>query len=143
MLWKRSVGALHFAIVLVATDDNRHEGDLSVILSVNNTRLCRMSFCYINANVFGLPPYMTMLISRNQTDRTHDRGLFNRCFKQCTPQSFCLSAVCGIATSNEFKTVLAISHDAQIAYDKTYDSGFRNSCGRSSVASKSTGMSTC
>ena len=31
------------------------------------------------------------------------------------------------AMANEFKTVLAIKHDAQIAYDETYDAGFRNS----------------
>src|SRR5271165_5122333 len=30
LLWKRSFDDLHFTIVLVATDDNRHEGDLSV-----------------------------------------------------------------------------------------------------------------
>ncbi len=35
LLWKRSVDDLHFTIVLIATDDNRHEGDLSVALSVN------------------------------------------------------------------------------------------------------------
>ena len=127
MLWNRSVDNRNFTMVLIATDDNRYEGDLSVILSVDNIRLCRMSFCYLNANVFGLTSYMTMLISRNQTDRTPSRDLFNQCFKQNAPQFFCLAAVCGIAMTNEFETVLAIKHDAQIAYDRTFDSGFRNS----------------
>ena len=68
LLWKRSFDDLHFAIVLIATDDNRHEGDLSVALSVNGVRLCRMSFCYLNANIFGPSSHMTMLISRNQTE---------------------------------------------------------------------------
>ena len=68
LLWKRSFDDLHFTIVLIATDDNRHEGDLSVVLSVNGVRLCRMSFCYLNANIFGLSSHMTMLISRNQTE---------------------------------------------------------------------------
>ena len=54
LLWERSVDNLHFTIVLVATEDNRHEGDLSVILSVDNIRLCRMSFCYLNARILGL-----------------------------------------------------------------------------------------
>ena len=54
VLWERSVDNLHFTIVLVATEDNRHEGDLSVILSVDNIRLCRMSFCYFNARIFGV-----------------------------------------------------------------------------------------
>ena len=69
VLWERSVDNLHFTIVLVATEDNRHEGDLSVILSVDNIRLCRMSFCYLNAHIFGLTSHKTMLVSRNQTDR--------------------------------------------------------------------------
>jgi uncharacterized protein VirK/YbjX len=127
MLWEQSVDDLKFTIVLVATEDNRHEGDLSVILSVNGTRLCRMSFCYLNPNIFGLTSHMTMLISRNQTDRTPVRDSFDQCFKQNTPQLFCLAAVCGIALSNEFKTVLAIKHDSQIAYEETFEPGFRNS----------------
>ncbi len=127
LLWQRSFDDLRFTIVLIATEDNRHEGDLSVILSVNGIRLCRMSFCYLNAGNFGLSPYMTMLISRNQTDRTSFRDLFDRCFKQNTPQLFCLSAVCGIAMTNEFKTVFAIKHDAQANYVESHESGFRNS----------------
>ena len=127
LLWNRSVDNRNFTMVLIATDDNRYEGDLSVILLVDNIRLCRMSFCYLNANVFGLTSNMTMLISRNQTDRTPSRDLFNQCFKQNAPQFFCLAAVCGIAMTNEFETVLAIKHDAQIVYDRTFDSGFRNS----------------
>jgi hypothetical protein len=129
LLWERSVNNRHFTIVLIATEDkdNRLEGDLSVILSVDNIRLSIMSFCYLNASVFGLRSHMTMLISRNQTDRTPGRDLFNQCFKQNTPQLFCLSAVCGIAMANEFETVLAIKHDAQLCYDKTFDLGFRNS----------------
>jgi uncharacterized protein VirK/YbjX len=127
LLWEHAVDNLKFTIVLIATDDNRHEGDLSVILSVNNTRLCRMSFCYLNANIFGLPSQMTILISRNQTDRTVVRDSFDQCFRQNTPQFFCLAAVCGIALSSEFKTVLAIKHDSQIAYQERFDSSFRNS----------------
>jgi uncharacterized protein VirK/YbjX len=44
LLWEQYVDNIHFTIVLIATEDNRHEGDLSVILSVDNIRLCRMSF---------------------------------------------------------------------------------------------------
>jgi uncharacterized protein VirK/YbjX len=127
LLWERSFDHQHFTIVLMASPDNRHEGDLTVILSLNNISLCRMSFCYLNADVFGLPPFLTMLISRNQTDRTSVRDLFDRRFKQSTPQLFCLSAVCGIAMANGFKTVFAIKHDAQIAYEEKLDSNFRNS----------------
>ena len=86
-----------------------------------------MSFCYLKSDIFGLSPYMTMLISRNQTDRTSFRQLFDQCFKQNTPQLFCLSAVCGIALTNEFRTMFAIKHDAQIAYEGPLHTGFHNS----------------
>ncbi len=127
LLWEQSFSDLHFTIVLIATPDNRNEGELSVILSVNGNVLCIMSFCYVKADVFGLPPYMTMLIARNQAHRTSARELFDRCFKQNNPQLFCLSALCGIAMANEFNTMLAIKHDAQIIYKESLDTGFRNS----------------
>jgi uncharacterized protein VirK/YbjX len=126
-LWERVVGDAHFTLTLIATDFNRHEGELSAVLSANNVRLCLMSFCYLDANIFGLRSQSTMLISRNQTDVTSFREMFDHCFKQSTPQFFCLFAVCGIAMSNGFRNVLAIRHDSQVAYDKKYESGFRNS----------------
>jgi uncharacterized protein VirK/YbjX len=126
-LWERVVGDAHFTLTLTATDFNRHEGELSVVLSVNNFRLCLMSFCYVDAKLFGLPSDSTLLISRNQTDVTDARGMFDRTFKQSVPQFFCLFAVCGIAMSNGFRNVLAIRHDSQVAYDKKYELGFRNS----------------
>jgi len=127
LLWERVVDNVKFAIVLIASEDNRHEGDLSVILSVDDTRLCRMSFCYLNADIFGLPSQMTILISRNQINRISARDSFDRCFKQNTPQFFCLAAICGIALSSEFKTLFAIKHDSQIAYEEKFDPGFRHS----------------
>lgn len=127
LLWERTFEDDRFAIVLTATPDNRAEGELSVILSVNETMLGMMSFCYLKADVFGLYPYNTLLISRNQTIRTSSRGLFDRCFKQNTPQLFCLFAVCGIAMANEFETIFGIKHDAQIIYKESLDTGFRNS----------------
>jgi uncharacterized protein VirK/YbjX len=127
MLWERCFNNLHFTIVLVATPDNLNEGELSVILSVNKVMLSIMSFCYLKSSVVGLSGDTTLLISRNQTSRTSSRELFDQCFKQNTPQLFCLSAVCGIAMANEFRTILGIKHDAQIIYKESLDKGFRNS----------------
>jgi hypothetical protein len=127
LLWEQSFDDVHFKIILIASPDNRAEGDLAVILSVNNVMLGLMAFCYLKSDIFGLSPYITMLISRNQTNRTPFRDLFDRCFKQNTPQLFCLSAVCGIAMTNGFRTMFAIKHDAQIIYKEELDLGFRNS----------------
>jgi uncharacterized protein VirK/YbjX len=127
LLWERMFNDLHFTMVLIATPDNRNEGELSVILSVNEVVLSLMSFCYLNADVFGLSPEMTLLISRNQTSRNSCRDSFDRCFKQNAPQLFCLSAVCGVAMTNEFRTVFGIKHDAQIFFKESLGTGFRNS----------------
>ncbi len=127
LLWEHSVRGFKFTIVLIATPDNRNEGELSVILFVNKVTISIMSFCYLNANVLGLSSYMTLLISRNQTSRNSSRELFDRAFKQNTPQLFCLSAICGIAMTNEFTTIFGIKHDAQIFYKESLDTGFRNS----------------
>jgi hypothetical protein len=86
-----------------------------------------MSFCYLNANVFLPWSHMTMLISQNQTVVTPSRELYDRCFKKDHPQLFCLAAICGIATANEFKIVFGIKHDAQLSYQEIYKSGFRRS----------------
>ena len=121
------VDGVQFRLVLTAIDDNRHEGELCVILSADNSRLCMVSFCYLDANIFGLRSCSTMMITRNQTDLTAARDVFDRSFKQSAPHFFCLFAVCGIAMSNGFRNILAIRHDSQIAYDKKYESSFRNS----------------
>jgi uncharacterized protein VirK/YbjX len=126
-LWTHYVNNHHFVIRLNATNDNRHEGDLSVILTVDDVMLCRMSFCFLDAGILGLESEMTMLISRNQSYLGDHRSWFDQSFKQNAPQFSCLSAICGIATANGFDSVLAIKHDAQIAYDEAFETGFRNS----------------
>ena len=133
LIWEQLVDSVHLRLVLTAIDDNRHEGELCVSLYADYSRLCMMSFCYLDANIFGLPSYPTMLITRNQTDVAAAREVFDRSFKQSAPQLFCLFAVCGIAMSNGFRNVLAIKHYSQIAYDKDTSSGFAThtrSCGK-------------
>jgi uncharacterized protein VirK/YbjX len=127
LLWEQSFRDLQFTIQLIATPDNRNEGELSVILSVNKITIAIMAFCYLKADVLGLSSYTTLLISRNQTSRNSSRDLFDRAFKQNAPQLFCLSAICGIAMTNEFTTIFGIRHDAQIFYKESLDTGFRNS----------------
>ncbi|SFK28567.1 DUF535 family protein [Methylocapsa palsarum] len=126
-LWDHITPNNRFTIVLIATDDNLYEGELSVILSVNGVRLCRMSFCYVNTTLFRLQPQETLLISRNQTDQVPERTIFDSGFKHNAPHLFCLSAICGIAMANGFENVFGIAHDSQIAYHENYDTSFRNS----------------
>ncbi len=110
-----------------ATEDNRYEGDLSVLCSVDDTRICRVSFTYVNGSLFGLKPERTMFVTRNQTDRNPELQRFRDTFPQNSPPYFCLASVCGIAMANGMRAILMVKDDAQIAYAVRYAESFRNS----------------
>jgi uncharacterized protein len=127
VLWQQEVEGTQYELRLAATDDNRYEGDLSVLLMVDDVRVCRMSFSYVDAQVFGLASDSAMFITRNQTDRNEQLNRFRATFKQNSPPYFCLAAMCGIAMANGMRALYAIKHDAQIAYEERYIAGFKNS----------------
>lgn len=127
VLWRRVVDSARYAITLRASDDGRREGELSVLCFVNDTRVCCISFSYVNGRVFGLGPGRTMFVTRSQTDRNPELQRFRDTFKQNSPPYFCLAAVCGIAMANGMPTVIMIKHDAQLGYSERYAEGFTNS----------------
>ncbi|HEY2464588.1 MAG TPA: DUF535 family protein [Steroidobacteraceae bacterium] len=127
VLWHRVVDATRYTIALCATEDKRREGDLSVLCFVNDTRVCRVAFAYVNGGLFGLHCGRTMFVTRSQADRNPELQRFRDTFKQNSPPYFCLAAVCGIAMANGMRTILMVKHDAQIAYAEQYEEGFRNS----------------
>jgi uncharacterized protein VirK/YbjX len=127
MLWHQVVNGARCAITLCATEDNRYEGDLSVRCFVNDVRVCRVSFSYVNSSVFGLPPQPTMFVTRNQTDQVPELKLFRDAFKQNSPPYFCIAAVCGIAMANGMPAIYMVKADAQIAYAEDYAESFSNS----------------
>src|SRR5262249_36360635 len=127
VLWQHTANGSHYELRLAVTEDNRYEGDLSVLLLVDGVRVCRMSFSYIDANVFGLASQPAMFVTRNQTDRTAQLDRFRKTFKQNSPPYFCLAAICGIAMADGMRALYAIKHDAQIAYEERYAVGFMNS----------------
>ena len=126
-LWHRVVDGTRYTITLRATEDNRYEGDLSVLCFVNDTRVCRVSFSYVNGSLFGLQPGRMIFVTRNQTDRNPELQRFRDTFKQNSPPYFCLASVCGIAMANGMRAMLMVKDDAQIAYAERYAEGFRNS----------------
>jgi uncharacterized protein VirK/YbjX len=127
LLWQNVVEGHKFTITLVGSDDVRHEGELSVILCVDSIILTRMSFSYIDADVFGLDPQISILITRNQSVNTSMRSLFFKSFNQNFPPYFCTAAIFGIAFLSGFKIIFGIKHDAQISHCDKFDLGFRNS----------------
>jgi uncharacterized protein VirK/YbjX len=126
-LWHRVVDGVRFAITLRATEDTRHEGDLSVCCLVNDVRVCRVSFSYVDRSIFGLPPEHTIFVTRNQTDQIPELKLFRDTFKQNSPPYFCVAAVSGIAMANGMGAIFMVKADAQIAYAERYADSFRNS----------------
>jgi uncharacterized protein VirK/YbjX len=127
VLWHRVVDGTRYTIALRGTEDTRREGDLSVLCFVNDTRVCRLSFSYVNASLFGLRSARTMFVTRSQTDRNSELQRFRDTFKQNSPPYFCLASVCGIAMANGMRTIFMIKHDAQLGYAERYAEGFRNS----------------
>ena len=127
LLWHQVVNGSRCAITLCATDDNRYEGDLSVCCFVNDVRVCRVSFSYVNRSLFGLPPQSTMFVTRNQTDQIPELKLFRDAFKQNSPPYFCIAAVCGIAMANGMRAIYMVKAEAQIAYSADYAESFSNS----------------
>jgi uncharacterized protein VirK/YbjX len=126
-LWRRVIGDTLYTVKLRATEDYRYEGDLSVLCFVNDTRVCRVSFSYVDCAVFRQQPESTIFVTRNQTDRGPELQLFRDSFKQNSPTYFCLAAVCGIAMANGMQSICMIKDEAQIAYAERYAEGFRNS----------------
>jgi uncharacterized protein VirK/YbjX len=126
-LWHRVVDGTSYSINLRATEDNRYEGDLSVLFFVNDTRVCRVSFSYVDGSLFGFQAGCTMFVTRNQTDRNPELQRFRDSFRQSSPHYFCLASVCGIAMANGMRAIYMVKDDAQIAYQERYAGGFRNS----------------
>lgn len=126
-LWERTVDEKCYSIMLRATEDNRYEGDLSVLCLANGARVCRLSFTYVSGSLFGMPIARTMFVTRSQTNRGSELDLFRRAFRHNSPSYFCVAAVCGIAMANGMRKIFLIKDEAQIAYAPQYAAGFRNS----------------
>jgi uncharacterized protein VirK/YbjX len=126
-LWNQVVDGVRYSITLRATEDTRYEGDLSVCCFVDEARICRVSFSYVDRCIFGLPPQCAIFVTRNQTDQIRELQLFRSAFKQNSPVYFCIASVCGIAMANGMHAIFMVKADAQIAYAEQYAEGFRNS----------------
>lgn len=126
-LWQQIVNGVRCTITLRATEDNRHEGDLSVCCHVNDALVCRVSFSYVDCSSFGLPSQSTIFVTRNQTYRIPELQLFRETFKQNSPPYFCVASMCGIAMGHGMRAILLVKSDAQIAYAEEYADSFTNS----------------
>jgi uncharacterized protein VirK/YbjX len=126
VLWAEQVHDVKFRICLVATDDNRTQGDVSVILWVNEQLLCRMAYTIVDSATLGMLSGPMLFVTRNQVKQSAGLDRFRACFPQNAPSYFCLAAIAGIALANDLRSIAVIKAEAQIAYDPRNDTGFKN-----------------
>jgi uncharacterized protein len=127
LLWEERVDDVHICIVLVSSGEYRGEGEVSAYLLVNGNWAACMSFSFVDATGFGLPEGPILFVTRTQINPGLEVELFRRCYRQNSPQYFCLAAISGIAMANDARSIAAIPCEAQVNYDPQFDAGFRNS----------------
>ncbi len=126
-LWQRMVNGTRYTLSLRATEEYRHEGDLSILCLVDDVTVCRLSFSYVRGALFGIDAPMTLLVTRNQTNRNPALQRFRADFKQNSPPYFCVAAVCGIAMAHGMREMCLIGTEAQVGYDLRFADSFKNS----------------
>jgi uncharacterized protein VirK/YbjX len=126
-LWSREIDGNRFGLTLTVTDDNRYEGDLSVVLRVNGVLVCRMSYTVVDGALFGLAGEPVIFVTRNQVTRGPEHELFGKAFRQNSPPYFCLAAIVGVATALGMNRLAVIRSESQIAFEPQYEKGFKGS----------------
>jgi uncharacterized protein VirK/YbjX len=121
------VNGTRYSLCLRGTEEYRHEGDLSIVCLVNDVPVCRLAFSYVRGDLFGIDERMTLLVSRNQTNRNPALQRFRADFKQNSPPYFCVAAACGIAMAHGIREICLIGTQAQVGYDLRFAQSFENS----------------
>lgn len=114
-LWERQIGDAHFTIKLVHSGSRAMEGDLTVILGVNQSALHRISFSWVEDAE--RPGSMVPFITRNQRgwgSDTDPRQRFDVAFPQNYPNFFCYVALDGLARAAGARIMLGVPAAAQV-----------------------------
>lgn len=126
-LWHRDINGTRYTICLRATEEFRHEGDLSILCLVDDVRVSRLCFSYVKGSLFGIGEPTTLFVTRNQSDRNPELQRFRADFKQNSPPYFCVAALCGIAMAHGVRRICLIHDEAQVAHEPRYAQSFKNS----------------
>jgi uncharacterized protein VirK/YbjX len=127
-LWRTERAGHVFAIHLTPPNDNRYEGNLSVVLSLAGARIGVMSFSYVDSRIFGHVQGTLIFVTRSQAGRDPtELATFRGAFKQNSPHYFCLAALSGMAEAHGMRRLAAVKFDAQPAFQPQYASSFLNS----------------
>jgi uncharacterized protein VirK/YbjX len=98
VLWVAEVDGVRYSARLTPGNDVLYEGGLSVVLFVDEERVCVVSHSRIEGSLIGLRPGPRLFITRKQL--TPERGYqaaFNSAFDRATPAHLCIAALTGVA----------------------------------------------
>jgi uncharacterized protein VirK/YbjX len=127
-LWRHPAADHVFEIRLMLGNDNLCEGFLSAVAFIDGQRVCVMSFCYVDAALFGWPAGPTLFVTRKQSGR-HPEHLhfFAQSFKHTSPPYFCFAAIAGIARALGADEIAAIRSGAHPHYERDQAEVMQNS----------------
>jgi uncharacterized protein VirK/YbjX len=122
-LWRSYGGGTVFTIRLEAGRRNVPEGDLSVVLSVDDAALHRINFSWLADTLDGtVTPFLACSQTRRRSSNTEALfGAFEREFPQNSPAFFCFAAVEGVARVVGCTAILAVRSYEQICARKGRD----------------------
>jgi uncharacterized protein VirK/YbjX len=139
-LWRSHGGGAAFTIRLEAGSRYVPEGDLSIVLSVDNTALHRINFSWMVDTQDGT---VTPFLGSSQRARNTEAAFaFERDFPHNSPAFFCFAAVEGVARVVGCAAVLAVRSHEQVSaswvpgahFENSYDNFWRalggSDCGR-------------
>jgi len=119
-LWEKRQGGVHTAITLSLSPRWAPEGELSVCLLVNGTRLHCLSFNWIAGGTVGMGSQVLPFVGRNQGASSQAQpalASFDACFPNNSPSFFCFSALQGLAQALGMSSVVGIKGRANICFD--------------------------
>jgi uncharacterized protein len=128
-LWSRNVRGTDVEMRLCLADRYAAEGDLSVLLLVDQERLHCISFSWANAE-FARPkqtivPFITATQGRGRQD-VQAQEKFDAAFPQNAPNFVCFAAMQGIAQAIGAAEMLAVSRELQVCFRKENEKHFGN-----------------
>jgi uncharacterized protein VirK/YbjX len=127
-LWRSPGGGAVVTIRLGAGKPDVPEGDLSIVLSVDNAPLHRISFSWLADTQDGtVTPFLASSQTWPRSRNTDALFAFQRDFPQNSPAFFCFAAVEGVARVVGCTAILAVRGHEQICARKGRGAHFKSS----------------
>lgn len=120
-LWEKTVAGVRYDIRLSQGNDVLYEGGLSIVLHVDDGRVCVLTFSVVPTTLVmpDLAPEQDaaigqkiIFVTRKQLTPVRDyQTAFNAAFDRCTPAHLCFAALSGLALAQGFHCAFGIAPD--------------------------------